>query len=89
MLTARTPKFKRDDAVERFLMFRLERIDNFKSERVLLGDIQDRRNEILSELFNHLKLCIRMNYPPTSWRDLGIPILENIPWPNIRLLPRM
>ena len=58
-LTARTPEFKRDDVVERLLIFRVQRIENFTSERLLMENLMDNRNKILSELFQELNICVR------------------------------
>lgn len=57
-LNARTPEFKRDDVVDRLLLFRVERLQNFKSERSILKEILETRNDILSEIFDDLNLII-------------------------------
>ena len=59
MLTARTPRFKRDDVVERLLIFRLERLERFRPERALMADIAEHRNKLLSELFVRLNADIK------------------------------
>ncbi|MBD3180747.1 hypothetical protein GF312_00545 [Candidatus Poribacteria bacterium] len=58
ILTARTPKFKRDDVTERLIIFKLERLSDFISESILLDRIDSNRNALLTELFHILNDCI-------------------------------
>ncbi|MBC8229828.1 hypothetical protein H8E77_09800 [bacterium] len=53
-LNAREPKFKRDDVVDRLLLFRVERLPSFRSEQSILNDIIAHRDELWSELMNEL-----------------------------------
>lgn len=53
-LNAREPKFKRDDVADRLLLFRVERIESFRSEEEIVSDVLRNRNELWSELLNNL-----------------------------------
>jgi hypothetical protein len=53
-LNAREPKFKRDDVVDRLLLFRVERLSSFISEQVIINRILSNRDELMSELLNQL-----------------------------------
>ena len=53
-LNAREPKFKRDDVVDRLLLFRVERLPSFRSEQSIINDILAQRDELWSELLNDL-----------------------------------
>jgi hypothetical protein len=57
-LNAREPKFKRDDVVDRLLLFRVERLESFRSEEEILENILSHRNELWSELLNHLNFIV-------------------------------
>lgn len=57
-LNAREPKFKRDDVVDRLLLFRVERIEAFRSEKSLLTHILSLRNELWTELLNDLNAIV-------------------------------
>ena len=47
--TARTPRFRRDDVASRILTFRLEPIEVTISEDILLRQVDEDRNKMLSE----------------------------------------
>ena len=53
-LNAREPKFKRDDVVDRLLLFRVERLPSFRSEQSIINEILAHRDELWSELLNEL-----------------------------------
>ena len=57
-LNARVPKFKRDDVVDRLLLFRVERLESFRSEQSIIDDILSHRDELWSELLNQLNSII-------------------------------
>jgi DNA primase len=57
-LNAREPKFKRDDVVDRLLLFRVERLESFRSEQSILNDILAHRDELWSELLNDLNSIV-------------------------------
>lgn len=58
-LNARTPKFKRDDVVDRLLLFKVQRLENFESEHSIIEGILKNRNDLVSELFDNLNLIIK------------------------------
>jgi DNA primase len=57
-LNAREPKFKRDDVVDRLLLFRVERIEKFRAERDILGEIETHRDALWSELLDDLNQIV-------------------------------
>jgi hypothetical protein len=80
-LNAREPKFKRDDVTDRLLIFRVERLESFRSEQVILDNILKHRNELMSELLNDLndivgalakdKEPFMTQHRMADWADLG------------------
>ncbi len=57
-LTARTPQFKRDDVVDRLLIFKVDRIEPFISENTLREERLSQRNLIWSELLENLNVIV-------------------------------
>jgi len=57
-LNAREPKFKRDDVVDRLLLFQVERLPKFRSEAKIIGEILEHRDELWSELLNDLNMIV-------------------------------
>jgi DNA primase len=57
-LNAREPKFKRDDVVDRLLLFRVERLSSFRSEQSIITDILTHRNQLWSEYLNDLNSIV-------------------------------
>ena len=57
-LNSREPKFKRPDVVDRLLLFRVQRLEQFQSEARLLGEIQKYRNELWSEMLIDLNQIV-------------------------------
>ena len=53
-LNAREPKFKRDDVVDRLLLFRVKRLSSIRSEHIIIDNMLTHRNELWSELLNDL-----------------------------------
>ena len=47
-VTARTPRFRRDDVAERLLIFHMDRLDEMKREYALHQEIASQRDELLS-----------------------------------------
>ncbi|MDP2950212.1 MAG: DUF3854 domain-containing protein [Chloroflexota bacterium] len=62
-LTARTPRFRRDDVSERLLLFRMERLPSFGSEYQEMARVLDSRNAVLSELADAVNATIRTPRP--------------------------
>jgi hypothetical protein len=58
-LASRTPQFKRDDVVDRLLLFRVERFHSFKSELRLLEERLRVRNELWTEMLNDLNQIVK------------------------------
>lgn len=86
-LTSRTPKFKRDDIVDRLLIFRVKRLTQFSSEKNLLDERLSKRDKIWTELLNHLNqivailksnnLSLKTNYRMSDWAELAWKIAES------------
>lgn len=80
-LASRTPQFKRDDVVDRLLLFRVERFRSFKSERRLLQERLEARNELWTEVLNDLNQIVKAlkenqesltgNYRLADWAELS------------------
>ena len=80
-LNAREPRFKRDDVVDRLLLFRVERLPSFRSEQSIINEILAHRDELWSELLNDLNDIVAAlaqdDEPFTSqhrmadWAELG------------------
>jgi hypothetical protein len=58
-LTARTPRFRREDVADRLLLFRVERLERFRPERELIEASVAHRNEVLTGLLNDLNEIVR------------------------------
>jgi len=81
MLASRTPQFKRDDVVDRLLLFRVDRMKKFKAERKLLQERLAVRNELWTEMLNDLNeivLALKQdndslvdNYRLADWTELA------------------
>ena len=54
-ITARTPRFRRDDVSDRLLIVRVERIETFRSERSIIEHMMNNRDRIYTELMLVLK----------------------------------
>lgn len=72
-MTARTPKFRRDDVVDRIILLLVQRLENKEPEHKLLSQIVAARNEIWTELIqdlNEIVKCLQKNsvVPPTQFR---------------------
>ena len=80
-LNSREPKFKRPDVVDRLLLFRLQRLEQFQSEARLLGEIHKYRNELWSEMLidlNQIIAALKTDDEPflsqhrmADWAELG------------------
>jgi len=57
-LTARTPKFKRDDVADRLLMMKAKRFKHFLPENKLIADVLRNRDQIWVELMYQLQNVI-------------------------------
>jgi hypothetical protein len=57
-LTSRTPKFKRDDVVNRLLIFRVEPLAQFQSEAALIEEIRHHRDALWTEYLNDLNVVV-------------------------------
>lgn len=73
-LTARTPRFRRDDVAERILPFNLDRLDFKRPESELLTEILFKRDDLLSEYVNLLNLVVAQDNPP-EW-DSGLRLAD-------------
>jgi DNA primase len=80
-LNSREPKFKRPDVVDRLLLFRVQRLEQFQSEARLLGEIHKYRNELWSEMLidlNQIIAAFKTDDEPflsqhrmADWAELG------------------
>ena len=65
-LTARTPRFRRDDVAERLLIFHFERLTNKLPEYDLYREIQNQRDEMLSDYANMLNQVVATPHSPSG-----------------------
>lgn len=80
-LNSRTPKFKRDDVVDRLLLFRVNRLEKFRKESEILDEILSNRHNLWSELLDDLNLIVKAlkedkerfvsGFRLADWADLG------------------
>ncbi len=54
-VTSRTPQFRRDDVADRLLIVRVARLDAFRPEHELLGDVSQHRDLIMSEVAHRIQ----------------------------------
>ncbi|MCH8090605.1 MAG: hypothetical protein IH955_11435, partial [Chloroflexi bacterium] len=52
-LTARTPRFRREDVAERLIIFTLDKIEERKAENHLLREVQENRDHLMSD-YSHM-----------------------------------
>lgn len=62
-VTAHNPKFGREDIADRLLLFSYQRLDDFASEDIILGDILDKRNRIWGALIHDAQRVLRTPMP--------------------------
>jgi len=80
-LNSREPKFRRDDVVDRLLLFKVERLSHFRSEARILKEITDNRDYLWSELLQNLNVIVKAlredtepftsNYRMADFAELG------------------
>jgi len=58
-ITSRTPQFRRDDVADRLLIMKVQRFDAFTSEKALLAELLQHRQQIMSEVVYHLQEVVR------------------------------
>lgn len=59
-LNSREPKFKRDDVVDRLLLFRVKRLDQFRPDSEILSEIAELRDDLWSEVIDQLNQIVRV-----------------------------
>jgi len=52
-ITSRTPYFKRDDVADRLLIMKVDRFEDFKSEKSLVEELINSREAIMTEVVHH------------------------------------
>lgn len=85
-LTARTPKFNRDDVADRMLILHVDRIKDYKPECQLLSIIDKNRNVLMGEYLTNLNRIVKKlasrninaisNFRMADWALLGLEISE-------------
>ena len=73
-LTARTPRFRRDDVAERVIPLRLDKLKEKRPEGDLLHEVLDRRDTLMSEYVQLLNLVVGQPEPKT-W-DSGLRLAD-------------
>lgn len=54
-ISSRTPEFRRDDVADRLLIMKVERWVKFVAEKIILSEVIEHRNEIMSEAVLHIQ----------------------------------
>ncbi len=54
-ITSRTPHFKRDDVADRLLIMKVDRFEDFKSEKSLVEELINSRDAIMTEVVHHIQ----------------------------------
>jgi len=68
-LTAREPKFRRDDVCDRLLITRMKRLETFSDERSLLSPIIGQRVALWRELVSDLqRILLTLSLPQGPWK---------------------
>lgn len=62
-VTAHNPQFRREDIVDRFLMFNFRRLDKFIPESSIIGEIVRNRNRLWGGLVNDLQAMLATSMP--------------------------
>jgi len=71
-ITSREPKFKRDDMVDRLLLFNTEAISNKQSRTALFGELRENREKIFAEILINLQSIIKQLKQKANWNPPGI-----------------
>ncbi len=67
VVTTREPKFKRDDFVDRLLLFNTEKVKNPKSRNFLLNELKKNRNNIWAEFLINLNSIVKLLKQKSEW----------------------
>jgi len=66
-LSARTPKFRRDDVVDRLLIFPVIRLEGFDPEKKIIDEVSSQRNLIMSSVLLTIQEALKtFNYASNS-----------------------
>ena len=63
-LTARIPRFRRDDVADRIIPFHMERLEGYRAEEELHQEVFERRNALISEYARALNRVVAITAPP-------------------------
>jgi hypothetical protein len=58
-ITSRTPQYRRDDVADRLLIMKVARLDSYIPESVILSEVTEHRNKIMSEVVFHIQEIVR------------------------------
>jgi hypothetical protein len=67
VLTSREPDFRRDDLVDRLLIFNTEKVENPKSRSVQLKEISNKRDPLWEEILSNLKEIVKLLALKKDW----------------------
>ena len=85
-LTSRDPRFKREDVVDRLLVFKLQEVKSFISEAHLLGEVIRNRDALMSELMDDLNGLVRVLRDTGDRREPIHFEFRMADWANLALL---
>jgi len=72
VVTSRDPKFRRDDMVDRLLLFNTEAVKNPRSRSALFRELRENRGKILAEVLVNLNSIIKLLRKKADWNPPGI-----------------
>lgn len=72
VITSREPKFRRDDMVDRLLLFNTEVVKNPQSRSALFKELRENREKILAEVLVNLNSIIKLLRKKSDWNPPGI-----------------
>ena len=71
-LTARTPRFRREDVAERLVIFHLDKLVEKRPEYILLKEIEDQREALLSDWVQMLNRIVAQPMPASQWTTIRL-----------------
>jgi len=72
VITSREPNFRRDDMVDRLLLFNTEVVKNPRSRSALFKELRENRERIMAEVLINLNSIIKLLRQKSDWNPPGI-----------------
>ena len=75
-ITARTPKFRREDVASRLLIFRLNKLETKRRESDVLAEIDSLRDQLMSDYVRLIRRVVAMPYKEPNGVDPSIRLAD-------------